>query len=58
MVKHDNEGRLVLTEFDGFTLVNVYIPNGGRGDHHIEYKLNYYDEMLDIWSGSTRPVTT
>ncbi|MBT5517109.1 exodeoxyribonuclease III, partial [Candidatus Peregrinibacteria bacterium] len=28
--------------------VNVYIPNGGRGDHRIEYKLNYYDEMLDL----------
>jgi exodeoxyribonuclease-3 len=26
----------------------VYIPNGGRGDHRIEYKLNYYDEMLDF----------
>ena len=46
--RHDNEGRLVLTEFEGFTLVNVYIPNGGRGDHRIEYKLDYYDEMLDM----------
>lgn len=46
--KHDDEGRLVLTEFDDFTLVNVYIPNGGMGDHRIEYKLNYYDEMLDM----------
>lgn len=46
--KHDDEGRLVLTEFEDFTLVNVYVPNGGRGDHRIEYKLNYYDEMLDM----------
>jgi exodeoxyribonuclease III len=45
---HDDEGRLVLAEFEDFTLVNVYIPNGGRGDHRIEYKLNYYDEMLDL----------
>ncbi len=46
--KHDDEGRLIVAEFDKFTLVNVYIPNGGRGDHRIEYKLNYYDEMLDL----------
>lgn len=46
--QHDDEGRLVLTEFEGFTLVNVYIPNGGRGDHRVQYKLNYYDEMLDL----------
>lgn len=45
---HDGEGRLILTEFDGFTLVNVYIPNGGRGDHRVQFKLDYYDEMLDV----------
>ncbi len=46
--KHDDEGRLLLLEFEEFTLVNVYIPNGGRGDHRIQYKLDYYDEMLDM----------
>jgi exodeoxyribonuclease-3 len=46
--RHDDEGRLLMTEFENFVLVNVYIPNGGRGDHRIEYKLNYYDEMLDF----------
>lgn len=46
--KHDDEGRLLVAEFDEFTLVNVYIPNGGRGDHRIQYKLDYYDEMLDM----------
>ncbi len=50
---HDGEGRLILTEHqlqDGtpFLLINVYIPNGGQGDHRIEFKLNYYDEMLDF----------
>lgn len=50
---HDGEGRLVLTEHElpdrtPFTLVNVYIPNGGQGDHRIQFKLDYYDEMLDF----------
>lgn len=44
---HDDEGRLIMTDFGDFILVNVYIPNGGRGDHRIKYKLDYYDEMLD-----------
>lgn len=46
--RHDGEGRLLLTEFEGFTLVNLYIPNGGMGDHRISYKLDYYDELLDF----------
>lgn len=46
--KHDGEGRLLLFEYEEFTLVNVYIPNGGQGDHRIEFKLNYYDEMFDF----------
>ncbi|MFA5854970.1 MAG: exodeoxyribonuclease III [Candidatus Gracilibacteria bacterium] len=46
--KHDGEGRLLLTEFDGFTLVNVYIPNGGMGEHRISYKMEFYDEMLAL----------
>lgn len=45
---HDGEGRLILFEYEDFTIVNVYIPNGGQGDHRIEFKLNYYDEMLDF----------
>lgn len=46
--RHDGEGRLLLTEFEGFTLVNLYLPNGGQGDHRIAYKLDYYDELLDF----------
>ncbi len=50
---HDDEGRLLLTQLPApklpggtLTLVNVYIPNGGMGDHRIQFKLDYYDEML------------
>ncbi len=52
--RHDGEGRLLLTEFEvpgvagGVTVVNVYIPNGGQGDHRVAFKLDYYDEMLDF----------
>lgn len=46
--RHDGEGRLLLTEFPDFVLVNVYIPNGGMGDHRIKFKLDFYDELLDF----------
>jgi len=43
----DNEGRCLLTEFPDFTLVNLYIPNGGQGPHRLKFKLDYYDELFD-----------
>ncbi len=46
--KHDGEGRMLLFQYENFTLVNLYIPNGGQGDHRIEFKLNYYDELFDF----------
>ena len=47
--KHDGEGRMIVAEFEGFTLVTVYIPNGGQGDDRVKFKLDYYDEMLDFF---------
>jgi len=44
----DHEGRMIVSEFDGFTVVNVYIPNGGRGPELVKFKLDYYDEMLEM----------
>lgn len=44
----DHEGRMVVTEFDEFVLVNVYIPNGGRGPDLVKFKLDFYDEMLGM----------
>jgi exodeoxyribonuclease-3 len=38
--RHDGEGRLLLSEFEvpgvpggTVTVVNLYLPNGGQGDH-------------------------
>jgi exodeoxyribonuclease-3 len=53
--RHDGEGRLLLTEIEApgvpggtITVVNLYIPNGGQGEHRIAYKLDYYEELLDF----------
>ncbi|MEZ4906606.1 MAG: exodeoxyribonuclease III [Saprospiraceae bacterium] len=51
--KFDEEGRILRTDFDGFTFVNVYIPSGTMGEHRHEFKMeflqnfqNYIEDLL------------
>ena len=39
----DNEGRVLITKFDEFTLLNVYFPNGKRDTGRLKYKMDFYD---------------
>ena len=43
---YDIEGRVIETEFEEFSLFNVYFPNGGKGPERIKYKLDFYDELF------------
>jgi exodeoxyribonuclease-3 len=43
---YDDEGRVIETEYEKFTLFNVYFPNGGRGAERLQYKLDFYDELF------------
>jgi exodeoxyribonuclease-3 len=43
---YDLEGRVIETEYENFTLFNVYFPNGGRGPERVRYKLDFYDELF------------
>jgi exodeoxyribonuclease-3 len=43
----DEEGRVVLTEFEDFYLFNVYFPNGGSGAERLKYKLDFYEKFFD-----------
>lgn len=36
--EHDNEGRIITTEFENFYLVNGYIPNSGDGLKRLDYR--------------------
>lgn len=42
----DSEGRVLVTEFEKFVLMNIYFPNGGRGPERVKYKLDFYEETL------------
>ena len=43
----DGEGRVIQMDFDAFTLFNVYFPNGQMSDERLQYKLDFYDWLLD-----------
>jgi exodeoxyribonuclease III len=46
MDRFDNEGRLIELEFADFTLINFYLPNGGRQKQDMIYKLESYDRIF------------
>ncbi|MDD2483381.1 MAG: exodeoxyribonuclease III [Candidatus Shapirobacteria bacterium] len=41
-----DEGRVIITKFDEFTLLNVYFPNGKRDKGRLDYKMKFYDYFL------------
>lgn len=43
-----NEGRILMAEYPDFYAFGVYFPNGGRGEDRIKFKLEFYDEFLNI----------
>ena len=46
---HDNEGRVIMLEFDTFIYFNVYFPNGQGNDIRLKYKLDFYDFCLEYF---------
>jgi len=43
--KYDNEGRLVMADFDDFTLICSYFPSGTTGDERQAFKMLYLDDF-------------
>ena len=42
----DREGRLIETRFPDFTLFNGYFPNGRHDLSRVDFKLAFYDQLL------------
>ena len=42
----DMEGRVIVAEYPGFVLFNVYFPNGKMGPERLKYKMAFYDVFL------------
>jgi exodeoxyribonuclease III len=43
----DLEGRVIITEYNDFILVNIYFPNGKMSPDRLKYKMAFYDAFLD-----------
>jgi exodeoxyribonuclease-3 len=42
----DGEGRVIVTEHDGFALYNIYFPNGSRDHSRVPFKLAFYEHLM------------
>jgi len=42
----DSEGRVLISKFDEYTLLNVYFPNGKKDKGRLQYKLDFYKHFL------------
>jgi len=49
--RFDAEGRMLEVEYEHFTLLNIYFPNGQRNGERLRYKLDFYDALLDYLTG-------
>ena len=44
----DTEGRIVITEYENFILMNVYFPNGKKDEQRLNYKMEFYEAFLEL----------
>ncbi|MGB4959025.1 MAG: exodeoxyribonuclease III [Saprospiraceae bacterium] len=42
---HDQEGRVIASEFDDFYVVNVYVPNSGEGLKRLDYRSEWDEDF-------------
>ena len=45
--KFDSEGRILAAKYEGFTLFNIYFPNGKARKERLQYKMDFYEAFLD-----------
>ena len=46
--RFDDEGRTIQTILPSVRIFNLYVPNGGRDLSRVGYKLDFYQELLEI----------
>ncbi len=42
----DMEGRVIIAEYPGFILLNIYFPNGKKDESRLQYKMDFYEAFL------------
>lgn len=46
MRRFDQEGRMLQLRYPHFTLINLYLPHGGREKENLDYKLEVYAKLF------------
>lgn len=46
--EHDQEGRIICSEYEHFFLVNVYVPNAGRDLVRLDYRSRWDKDFLNF----------
>lgn len=54
--RFDREGRTLILDYESFRLINCYFPNGGSGPERLQFKLDFYEAMLDYAQRSEKPL--
>jgi exodeoxyribonuclease-3 len=44
--RFNNEGRILIADLEDFVLINIYFPNGTKDDVRLQYKMDFYDQLL------------
>lgn len=50
----DDEGRVIIAEFEDYVVINCYYPNGQKDEQRLDYKLRFYDRMLEVFEEYTK----
>ena len=45
--EYDAEGRTIIAEYDDFTFITAYFPNGGRDKKRVPFKMAYKEAFLE-----------
>jgi len=46
--RFDSEGRTLVAHFKDFVLFNIYFPNGKASPERLRYKMEFYEEFLEV----------
>ena len=46
--RFDAEGRTMVAHFKDFVLFNIYFPNGKASPERLRYKMEFYEEFLEV----------
>jgi exodeoxyribonuclease-3 len=46
--RFDREGRVLISTFPAFTIINTYFPSGSSGMERVAFKLEFYKRFLEV----------